>query len=98
MNVSATQLILPTQSEAPLPKLTCSVEESSFSVSQLKWTKGTTELAQTQNSQTLNFQISNDRTASVFGTYTCEATHGQTKAKDTIHIAERGAWFAMNPK
>lgn len=67
------------------------MEESSFPVSQLKWTKGITELAQTQSSQTLDFQINNNRAASVFGTYTCEATRGQTKAKNTIHIAERGA-------
>lgn len=98
MNVSATQLIIPTKSTARLPKLTCSVENN-FPVSQLKWTKGVTELAQTQSSQTLDLQISNGRTASVFGTYTCEATHGQTRAKNTIHIVERGAvsneYFAL---
>ena len=64
-------------------------------VDQIKWLKGNTELASIRNSQSLDLDTASiadnivDRTA-IFGTYTCEATVGADKIKNTVHIAERG--------
>ena len=92
VDVTATQRVISAQAATPMPILTCSVEENSFPVNQIKWLKGSREVVQTQVSQTLDFHVGSTSTdgASIFGTYTCEASRRQNTASNRIHIAERG--------
>ena len=72
--MSATQQILSADSSDPLPTLTCSVKDNITPVHQMRWIKGTTELASTISGQALDLDIASitiDQ-ASVFGTYTCD--------------------------
>ena len=90
--VSATQQILSADGSDPLPTLTCSVTDNITPVHQMRWLKGTTELASTTSGQELNLDTASIMidNASVFGTYTCEAVVGADKIHNSIHIAERG--------
>lgn len=96
MIVTATQQILSVDGTESLPILTCSVmdSESAELLDQLRWVKGSRELAVTHESGTLTFDTASiDSTfpqESYFGTYWCEAYSSQDKTEESIHIAERG--------
>ena len=94
--VTATQQILSAGGTELLPVLTCSVvdNDSSDLLNQLRWVKGSKELAFTQETGTVTFDTASiDSTFSEeshFGTYRCEALSSQDKTEESIHIAERG--------
>ena len=103
MVVTATQQILSASGTDSLPILTCSVveNESIELLNQLRWVKGTKQLALTQESGTVTFdtasigRFSTFPEESHFGTYRCEALGSQDKTEQRIHIAQRGILYSM---
>ena len=96
MVATATQQILSAGGAESLPILICSVVEnvSIEFLDQLRWVKGSRELAVTYESGTVTFDTANIYNAfpqeSYFGTYQCEAFSSQDKTEESVHIAEKG--------
>ena len=96
MIATATQQILSAGGAESLPILTCSVVEnvSIELLDQLRWVKGSRELAVTYESGTVTFDTASINNTfpqeSYFGTYQCEAFSSQDKTEESVHIAEKG--------